>query len=157
MARLESSSLFFTCLFCLAARIHAYYQGGPLYANNFGVPGRNATYDFVVVGGGTGGLATAYRLAENGSNTVAVIEAGGFYEVDNGNTSVVPNLGLVYDPVQLLFTHAWPSVDWGLVTTNQTGLIDQQYHYFRGKTLGGRYVTIPGCKNLKLSSELVLL
>ena len=34
--------------------------------------------DYIVVGGGTAGLTIANRLAEN--NTVAVIEAGGFYE-----------------------------------------------------------------------------
>ena len=140
MTRIWKVLVFFTCKIFFIATAHAYYTGGPLYANNFGVPGRNATYDYVVLGGGTGGLATAMRLAENGTSTVAVVEAGGFYEVDNGNTSVVPNLGLVYDPVQVLFTHAWPSVDWGLVTTNQTGLMGQQYHYFRGRTLGGRYV-----------------
>lgn len=121
----------------------AYYRGGPLYGNNFGVPGRNATYDYVVIGGGTGGLAIATRLAENTSNTVAVIEAGGFYEVDNGNVSVVPNLGLAYDPTQVLFTHAYPNVDWGIVTTKQAGLMGQTYHYFRGKTLGGRCDTSP--------------
>lgn len=39
---------------------------------------------------GTAGLTMAYRLAENGTYSVAVVEAGGFYEQDNGNTSVVP-------------------------------------------------------------------
>ena len=128
----------FWLLSSFASTAHAYYRGGKIYGNNFGVPGRNASYDYVVVGGGTGGLALASRLAENGSYTVAIIEAGGFYEVDNGNISVVPGLGLAYDPVSLLFTHAYPTVDWGIVTTPQAGLQNQQFHYFRGKTLGGR-------------------
>lgn len=41
-----------------------------------------------MIGGGTAGLAIASRLAETVS--VAVIEAGGFYEIENGNQSVVP-------------------------------------------------------------------
>jgi ribulose 1,5-bisphosphate synthetase/thiazole synthase len=56
-----------------------------LYSNSFGVPGINATYDYVVVGGGTAGLTIAARLAEDLDVSVAVIEAGGFYQQDNGN------------------------------------------------------------------------
>lgn len=131
---LLTSLLVLLCAHCT----WAFYRGGPLYGSNFGVPGRNATYDYVVVGGGTAGLAIAARLAENTSNTVAVIEAGGFYEIDAGETSQVPYLGLVYDTGILMFTEAFPQVDWGIVTTNQTGLMGQEYHYWRGKTLGGR-------------------
>ena len=127
----------------LISLVSAYYRGGPIYGNNFGIPGRNQSYDYVIVGGGTAGLALATRLAENTSFTVAVIEAGGFYEIDNGNTSVIPNLGLVYDTPLVELTNAYPTVDWGLLTTNQTGLMGQQYHYWRGKTLGGRYEVSP--------------
>jgi len=56
-----------------------------LYGNSFGVPGLNATYDYVVIGGGTGGLTIAARLAEDPDVSVAVIEAGGFYQQENGN------------------------------------------------------------------------
>lgn len=56
-----------------------------LYSNSFGVPGTNATYDYVVIGGGTAGLTIAARLAEDSDVSVAVIEAGGFYQQDNGN------------------------------------------------------------------------
>ena len=41
------------------------------------------------VGGGTAGLAIATRLAE-GQHTVAIIEAGSFYEIGNSNYSQVP-------------------------------------------------------------------
>ena len=119
--------------------VTAYYRGGPIYGNNFGIPGRNQSYDYVIVGGGTAGLALAARLAENTSNTVAVIEAGGFYEIDNGNVSAIPNLGLIYSTPIAQLAGAYPTVDWGIVTTNQTALMGQQYHYWRGKTLGGRY------------------
>ena len=49
------------------------------------MPGTNATYDYVVIGGGTAGLTIAARLAEDPDVSVAVIEAGGFYQQDNGN------------------------------------------------------------------------
>lgn len=64
-------------------------SGEPLVSSFFGVPGTNAIFDYVVVGGGTAGLAIATRLA-TANLSVAVIEAGGFYEFDNGNLSVVP-------------------------------------------------------------------
>jgi hypothetical protein len=73
-------------------------QSGPsesLFANDqlgshFGLPGVNVSYDYVIVGGGTSGLALAYRLAENHRYSVAIIEAGSFYELDNGNLSSIP-------------------------------------------------------------------
>lgn len=61
-----------------------------LLGSHFGVPGLAATYDYVVVGGGTAGLTIARRLAANASTTVAVIEAGDFYEFSNGNLSEIP-------------------------------------------------------------------
>ncbi len=61
-----------------------------LIGSHFGVPDIPVTYDYVVVGGGTAGLVMARRLAANSSFTVAVIEAGGFYEQDNGNYSSIP-------------------------------------------------------------------
>ena len=57
--------------------------------SHFGLPG-NATFDYVVVGGGTAGLALARRLAQDANTTVAVVEAGSFYELDNGNRSTIP-------------------------------------------------------------------
>lgn len=47
---------------------------------DFSIPRKNAPFDYVVVGGGTARLAVAYRLAEDGTNSVAVIEVGGFYD-----------------------------------------------------------------------------
>ncbi len=65
-------------------------QTTQLLGSHFGVPGIPAIYDYVIVGGGTAGLVMARRLAADASFTVAVIEAGGFYELDNGNFSEIP-------------------------------------------------------------------
>lgn len=82
----------------------------------FGITDRNATFDYVVVGGGTAGLAIATRLAER-AKSVAVIEAGGFYEIDNGNDSIVPSLDIVGAGSSPMDFN--PLVDWGFVTVPQ--------------------------------------
>ena len=85
-------------------------------AHSFGVPDVNATFDYVIVGGGTAGLTIAARLAADDSISVAVVEAGGFYE-DAGNTSVVPGYWPVFAGTDPADTN--PLVDWGFVTTPQ--------------------------------------
>lgn len=92
-------------------------QRGRLLGTTFGYPGANATFDYVIVGGGTAGLTVAARLAENPSLSVAVIEAGGFYELDNGNRSVIPGLAVFYTGADPKDTQ--PLIDWGFVTTPQ--------------------------------------
>lgn len=110
----------------------AYFNVGR--GESFGIPG-NATYDYVIVGGGTAGLAVAMRLAEDGDYSVAVVEAGGFYELEAGNRSTVPaynpSFAAIDDPL------ANPLIDWGFVTTPQAGANNRTLHYARGKTLGG--------------------
>ncbi|PSR83010.1 hypothetical protein BD289DRAFT_370488 [Coniella lustricola] len=98
-----------------------------------GVPA-NATFDYVVIGGGTAGLVVAARLAE-ANRSVAVIEAGGFYPVDDGNFSTVPSYAVfgAGSSAEAII----PSVDWGFMTTAQAGLNNRSMHYARGKTLGG--------------------
>ena len=77
-----------------------------LFGSSFGLLDINATFDYVVsqslcsgytisnankvVGGGTAGLTVAERLAEDPPVSVAVIEAGSFYEIDNGDFSQIP-------------------------------------------------------------------
>ena len=88
-----------------------------LAKSSSGVSGVNATFDYVIVGGGTAGLTIASRLAENSLFSVVVIEAGGFYELDDGNRSVVPGYASFYagtDP-----NDTQPLVDWNFVTEPQ--------------------------------------
>lgn len=87
-----------------------------LLGSSFGVPG-NQSFDYVIVGGGTAGLTLANRLTENPAFSVAVIEAGGFYEIDNGNVSQIPlNAPIGTDKTTSNYN---PLVDWGFVTTPQ--------------------------------------
>lgn len=81
-------------------------------------------FDFIVVGGGTAGLAVASRLAE-ASFTVGVLEAGG---VGNDEGIDVPGhygrtLGGHYD--------------WQFNTVPQRGLDGRTLPWPRGKVLGG--------------------
>ncbi|KAI7703654.1 alcohol oxidase [Hortaea werneckii] len=111
-------------------------DGDKILGSFFGLPGQDATYDYVVVGGGLAGLVTATRLAENGTFSVAVVEAGSFYEFTNSNKSQIPwysESSVSDDPegyINLL-------IDWGLVTTPQPQLHNRRIHYAQGKTLGG--------------------
>ena len=117
-------ALFFSCawVFVTAA---APLQGTKASASNnnstagytFGVPYIEATYDYVIVGGGTAGLTLATRLAENSSLSVAVVEAGGFYEADNGNISTTPGYDFFFSGTNPNDTN--PKVDWSFVTEPQ--------------------------------------
>ncbi|KAH8893113.1 alcohol oxidase [Thozetella sp. PMI_491] len=112
-------------------------HGHLLYSSSFGYPGFNATYDYVVVGGGTAGLVLAARLAKDAS--VAVIEAGGLYEIENSNTSVVPLLsltGIAFIDSSETFTPQ-PLMDWGLLSEPIPEANGRRTHYAQGKTLGG--------------------
>ncbi|MCJ1377520.1 hypothetical protein MMC17_000615 [Xylographa soralifera] len=122
------------CLLLLLSAAALPALASTLYSNSFGVPA-NETYDYVVIGGGTAGNTIAARLAEDPSLSVAVIEAGGFYEVENGNRSVVPAYST--DNAGSLPNTTQPLVDWGFVTTPQAGANNRTLHYAHGKTLGG--------------------
>ncbi|RMJ28747.1 GMC oxidoreductase [Aspergillus sp. HF37] len=111
-------------------------QARDLLSSQFGMYGwPGQAFDYVVVGGGTAGLAMARRLSQDGSNSVAVIEAGGFYEVEAGNATEVP---------MYLFNYFFdnghvknPLFDWYQYTEAQTGLANRKMFYMQGKTLGG--------------------
>lgn len=64
----------------------------------------------------------AERLAEDPTVSVAVIEAGSFYEIDNGNISQIPVDDSMYSlssPSQIQ-----PLIDWGVITEPQAVWLD---------------------------------
>lgn len=73
-----------TTILALAVSAVIVHTPFDFFAASFGTPGKNASCDYVIIGGGTGGLAIEARLAENKDTSVSVIEAGGLYQVDNG-------------------------------------------------------------------------
>ncbi|KAI1406982.1 glucose-methanol-choline oxidoreductase [Hypoxylon sp. FL1857] len=104
-------------------------------SSSFGIPGVNATYDYVVVGGGNAGLTLASRLVEQKAGSVAVIEAGTFYELSSGNITDVPATAPTWAGSS---AQDWqPLADWGYITTPQAGASNRSMHYPRGKMLGG--------------------
>ncbi|KAL3474027.1 hypothetical protein BJX99DRAFT_248495 [Aspergillus californicus] len=89
------------------------------------------TFDYVVVGAGASGIPLAVRLAQ--SYQVALIEAGGRYEVSNPlfRTPAADVLPVGSQP------GATTAADWGFVTTPQSGANARAVHFARGKCLGG--------------------
>lgn len=84
------------------------------------------SHDYVIVGGGTSGLALANRLSENPAVSVLVIEAGGSV-LGNTNVSNPNGYGLAFGT----------EVDFAFQTTNQTfggGLVQTMR---AAKALGG--------------------
>ncbi|KAL2848340.1 hypothetical protein BJX68DRAFT_267781 [Aspergillus pseudodeflectus] len=91
-----------------------------------------STFDYIVVGGGTAGATLATRLAQ-GSQSVALIEAGTHYE-SSWALAAIPGADVLpvgSDPS----THL--DADWGFVTTPQTHAAGREIHFARGKGLGG--------------------
>ena len=92
-----------------------------------GSSGRNgASFDYVIVGGGTAGLLLANRLSACGKHTVLLLEAG------SGNA-----YPWIHIPAGYLFCIDNPRTDWRLRTTPEPGLNGRSLLYPRGKTLGG--------------------
>lgn len=87
------------------------------------------TFDFVIIGGGTAGLAMAARLTEYSNTTVAVIEAGGdgSAHVDNIN---IPGYSYLHGLTG-------SDADWSYTITNQTSAGNRATKWPRGKVLGG--------------------
>ncbi|RBA15571.1 hypothetical protein FPRO05_12645 [Fusarium proliferatum] len=118
----------------LAEDVPPQFDDGQLTGNGFGIPGINATYDYVIVGGGTAGALAAARLTEHSNATVALVEAGGFYELSNGNVSQLPFR--INDWKGSGGASSWqPLIDWGYFTQPQNN--GKKIHYAQGRTFGG--------------------
>jgi choline dehydrogenase len=99
-----------------------------------GILGGEQTFDYIVAGGGTAGAGIGVRLAEAGYS-VAIIEAGGFYEINKPVFSTTPAgsfVGVGASPLDTV-----PTTDWGFITEPQPHLNNRKIHYARGKCLGG--------------------
>lgn len=95
----------------------------------------DTTYDYVIVGGGTAGLALAARLSEDPSISVGVVEPGVTYKLSNPIISDTPASGALWAGSSLLDVN--PLVDWNLRTAPLKGGANRVVHYARGKCLGG--------------------
>jgi choline dehydrogenase-like flavoprotein len=84
------------------------------------------TFDFVVVGGGSGGCAVAGRLSEDSQTSVALLEAGGA-----GDNWVVTTPGALALMVPSKLNN------WAFDTVPQAGLNGRVGYQPRGKGLGG--------------------
>jgi choline dehydrogenase-like flavoprotein len=84
------------------------------------------TFDFIVVGGGSGGCAVASRLSEDPATSVALLEAGG--KDDNW---------VVTTPGALILMVAGKVNNWAFDTVPQAGLNGRVGYQPRGKGLGG--------------------
>lgn len=82
--------------------------------------------DFVIVGAGSAGCALAYRLSEDGKNSVIVIEYGG--------TDIGPFIQM---PSALSFPMNMSLYDWGLSTEPEPHLGGRRLATPRGKVIGG--------------------
>ncbi|KIZ41630.1 MULTISPECIES: choline dehydrogenase [Rhodopseudomonas] len=84
------------------------------------------SFDFVVVGGGSGGCAVAGRLSEDPGTSVALLEAGG-----SGDNWVVKT------PWALALMVPGKLNNWHFETVPQPGLNGRRGYQPRGKALGG--------------------
>ncbi|KAF9556694.1 alcohol oxidase [Agrocybe pediades] len=84
-------------------------------------------YDYVIIGGGTAGVALGVRLAKNSQRNVAILEAGIFHK----NDPLVDIPGLNGQAV------GNPLYDWSFVSTPQENAGGRQIPIPRGKMIGG--------------------
>jgi choline dehydrogenase len=89
-------------------------------------PTQDEAFDYVIVGAGSAGCVLANRLTEDGSSTVAVLEAGG------GDRSPVIQM-----PSALSIPMNSPRYDWRYESEPEPHLGGRVLHVPRGRVLGG--------------------
>ena len=89
-----------------------------------------------VVGGGNAGNVIAARLALGGYS-VAVLEAGNFYEITDGNRTQVPGYNYI-NTYELPTGYSPTPTAWSLFTVPQPGYNNRKVSYSTGQTFGGR-------------------
>lgn len=99
-----------------------------------GAAGIDQEFDYIVVGGGTGGNTIGERLAEAGFR-VAIIEAGEFHELSKPLLSTIPGLDIFFIGSSKLETYL--PADWGFVTEPQAGANGRRIRFAQGKCIGG--------------------
>ena len=107
----------------------------------------DASFDFVIVGGGTAGCLLANRLSADPDVSVLLIEAGG------SDRRFWINV-----PVGYLYNMGNPAVDWCYRTESDPGLNGRSLAYPRGKVLGGcssinGMIYMPGSAESRLASR----
>lgn len=90
--------------------------------------GLNSTgeYDYIIVGAGSAGCTLAYRLGQNSSVSILVLEAGG-WDYDP----------FIHIPLGMGYMHQKRSHDWGYDIEAETGTAGREIEAMRGKVLGG--------------------
>lgn len=101
------------------------------------------SFDYVIVGGGPGGLVIANRLSANPDITVAVIEAGDSV-FDDPNVQSVAGYGL----------WAGSSVYWNYTSAPQKYTSDRELELLGGRALGGT-TAINGMTYLRAEKEQI--
>jgi choline dehydrogenase-like flavoprotein len=97
-----------------------------LLAKTQGLPTNGLTYDYVIIGAGTSGLAVVNRLTELCNVTVAVIEAGSSV-IDNTNVTDIGGYGLAFGT----------DIDYAYQTRNQTYAGGKVQTLRAAKAIGG--------------------
>ncbi|KAJ5233114.1 Dehydrogenase patE [Penicillium chermesinum] len=122
----------------MPASVDSRLLAGSLFAALFGIlvvyswfP-LDAQFDYVVVGGGTAGITISARLAQHGFR-VAVVEAGGYYEL-KFPICRVPGAATVGAGSSITTATA---VDWKFEVHGVPGAAYRDIHYPRGKCMGG--------------------
>jgi choline dehydrogenase len=84
------------------------------------------SYDYIIIGSGSAGSALAYRLGEDGTRRILVLEYGG--------SDVGP---LIQMPAALSYPMNMPRYDWGYLAEPEPALGGRRLVCPRGKVIGG--------------------